>query len=121
MALCTFLGCGGGSARADAPLAQADGAVTWDAASDARVPNPSDAAPPDARPADAMLDAPGDARPADAPLPDARLADAQLDDAGPAPDFTLPDLNPGSPTYGQDRSVLSAGGKVIVLYFATFG
>ena len=38
----------------------------------------------------------------------------------PAPDFTLTDLNPASPTYGQDRSVSDMVGKVLLIYFANY-
>ena len=39
----------------------------------------------------------------------------------PAPDFTLTDLNPLSPTYGEDRSVSDQVGKVLLIYFANYG
>ena len=48
------------------------------------------------------------------------------DDAGgavdpyPAPDFTLQDLNPGSPSYLEDVSPSDASNTVVVLYFASF-
>jgi hypothetical protein len=45
-------------------------------------------------------------------------AESTLD---PAPDFTLTDLNPLSPTYGEDRSVSDQVGKVLLIYFANFG
>jgi hypothetical protein len=38
----------------------------------------------------------------------------------PAPDFTLTDLNPDSPTYGQDRSVSDMRGKVLLIFFANY-
>jgi hypothetical protein len=38
-----------------------------------------------------------------------------------APDFTLEDLNPNSPTYGDMRSVSEARGKVLLIYFGNFG
>ncbi len=38
----------------------------------------------------------------------------------PAPDFTLTDLNPDSPTYGEDRSVSDMVGKVLLIYFANY-
>jgi len=38
----------------------------------------------------------------------------------PAPDFTLTDLNPASPTYEQDRSVSDMVGKVLLIYFANY-
>lgn len=37
-----------------------------------------------------------------------------------APDFSLEDLNPDSPTYGWMRSVSGTRGKVIVIYFGSF-
>ena len=39
----------------------------------------------------------------------------------PAPDFTLTDLNPASPTYMEDRSVSDMVGKVLLIYFANYG
>ena len=38
---------------------------------------------------------------------------------GVVPDFTLDDLNPNSPTYGQERSRSDSLGRVLVIYFAT--
>ena len=82
----------------------------------------ADAAPVDAAPVDA---APVDAAPSqtDATLPDATLADATLADAGPplAAEFTLTDINPASPTFGQQRSVSGALGKVVLIHFPSFG
>lgn len=38
---------------------------------------------------------------------------------GVVPDFTLDDVNPNSPTYGQERSRSDSLGRVLVVYFAT--
>lgn len=38
-----------------------------------------------------------------------------------APDFTLEDLNPNSPTYGAMRSIWGERGKVILIYFGSYG
>jgi len=38
---------------------------------------------------------------------------------GQVPDFTLDDVNPGSATYGQQRSRSESLGRVLVVYFAT--
>jgi hypothetical protein len=41
-------------------------------------------------------------------------------DPYPAPDFTLSDLNPTSPTYLEQRSLSEARGSVVALYFGSF-
>jgi len=38
-----------------------------------------------------------------------------------APDFTLVDINPNSHTTGEERSLSETRGKVMVLYFVSFG
>ncbi|MFH2009847.1 MAG: hypothetical protein ABI333_24850 [bacterium] len=38
-----------------------------------------------------------------------------------APDFTLVDINPSSPTAGEERSLSETRGKVMILYFVSFG
>ena len=38
-----------------------------------------------------------------------------------APDFTLVDINPNSPTSGEERSLSETRGKVMILYFVSFG
>jgi hypothetical protein len=89
----------------------------------------ADAALADARPdvavADAALDAgtPADAAPPDAALADASMADGAPPDASPplAADFTLIDINPASPTFGQPRSVSGVLGKVLLIHFPSFG
>ncbi len=91
----------------------------------------TDAAPPDVaiQPDAALADAAQpDAATTDAALPDAALADAALADAAPpdagpplAADFTLTDLNPASPTFGQPRSVSGVLGKVLLIHFPSFG
>lgn len=55
-------------------------------------------------------------------LADASYTDAAQEDAGPtpAPDFALTDLNPGSPTYGEERRVADETGKVLIVYFANY-
>lgn len=75
----------------------------------------TDAAPPDG--------AAVDAAPMDAALADASGADAAPTDGGPplAADFTLTDINPASPTFGQQRSVAGAQGKVLLIHFPSFG
>ncbi len=37
-----------------------------------------------------------------------------------APDFSLPDFNPYSDTWNDDRSPAAESGKVLVLYFASY-
>ena len=37
-----------------------------------------------------------------------------------APDFTLTDLNPASPTYMEDRTLSDMVGKVVLIYFANY-
>jgi len=59
----------------------------------------------DPLPGDAIMV--GDNAPAETPL-------------DPAKDFTLTDLNPASPTYGEDRSVSDVRGKVLLIYFANY-
>ncbi len=61
------------------------------------------------------------------PMPDATVADAYVppepDAAAPtwtAPDFTLEDINPQSSSNGQDVTVSSHLGQVVVLYFGSF-
>ncbi len=50
-----------------------------------------------------------------------RVVDAPAESPpDPAPDFTLTDLNPDSPTYGQDRSVSDMVGKVLLIFFANY-
>ena len=92
---------------------------------------------PDGSPRDAVSsgpDARADASPPPfdaAPQPDA----ASLPDAAPtpdsasipdaavtwnAPDFTLEDLNPNSPSYQQNRTLSDNLGKVMVIYFASY-
>lgn len=39
----------------------------------------------------------------------------------PAPDFTLADMNPASPTYEETRSLSDEAGKVIILFFVSYG
>mgnify|MGYP006306286285 CR=1 FL=1 len=53
---------------------------------------------------------------------DASYEDAALEDVGPtyAPDFALTDLNPGSPTYGEERRLADETGKVLIIYFASY-
>jgi len=41
-------------------------------------------------------------------------------DRDPVPDFAAVDLNPESPTFGEERSPSGTTGKVILLYFASF-
>lgn len=38
----------------------------------------------------------------------------------PAPDFSLQDINPASPTYLQSRTLSETRGGVVALYFASF-
>ena len=38
-----------------------------------------------------------------------------------APDFTLVDQNPISPTFGESMSLSDSGGKLVLLYFAGLG
>jgi hypothetical protein len=38
----------------------------------------------------------------------------------PAPEFTLQDLNPSSPTYLEQRSLSETRGGVVALYFGSF-
>ena len=38
-----------------------------------------------------------------------------------APDFTLADANPTSPTYGELRSLHARESNLVLLYFASFG
>lgn len=48
--------------------------------------------------------------------------DVAEEDAGPvpAPDFTLTDINPNSPTFGDERSPSREAGKVLIVYFANY-
>jgi len=47
--------------------------------------------------------------------------DSWNSDSYQAPDFALIDVNPDSPTYEQERRLSDARGKVVVLYFASYG
>jgi len=72
-----------------------------------------------------------DAALTDASVLDGGLTDSAVADAAPAvldawvpytaPDFTLTDDNANSPTFGQARTVWGVSGKVLILYFASFG
>lgn len=41
-------------------------------------------------------------------------------DPYPAPDFSLPDFNPHSASWNDNRSPADETGKVLVLYFASY-
>jgi hypothetical protein len=43
------------------------------------------------------------------------------EDPVPAPGFSLTDINPASSTQGEERSVHEPPGRVLLLYFVSFG
>jgi hypothetical protein len=56
------------------------------------------------------------------PFEAAELPADTVDEEGPVPaaDFALTDLNPNSPTCGEERRVSEERGKVLVVYFANY-
>ena len=70
-----------------------------------------------------------DARPDSPEPPDAAegvgdaadIEDGETFEPYPAGDFTLTDYNADSPTYLQERTLSAARGKVVVLFFLSYG
>jgi hypothetical protein len=62
-----------------------------------------------------------DALEEDAVADAADVEEGEIFEPYPAGDFTLTDYNADSPTYLQERTMSAAGGKVVVLFFLSYG